>query len=156
MRARAAGTIVNVTSMGGKIYTPLGGWYHGTKFALEGISDCLRLEVRPFGIDVVVIEPGGIEPSGAPSPPTSWKVSATGATPTGPGRRRAMTRSEPCPRSPRPRHRRRHRQGRHRPPAQDPLRDGPGDASPRSSPAGSCQDRAMDALVTMALRSAAR
>jgi NAD(P)-dependent dehydrogenase (short-subunit alcohol dehydrogenase family) len=60
MRAQRSGTIVNITSMGGKIYTPLGGWYHGTKFALEAISDCLRLEVRPFGIDVVVIEPGGI------------------------------------------------------------------------------------------------
>ncbi|MGW8847193.1 oxidoreductase [Streptomyces xiamenensis] len=60
MRAQRAGTIVNITSMGGKIYTPLGGWYHGTKFALEALSDCLRLEAKPFGIDVVVIEPGGI------------------------------------------------------------------------------------------------
>ena len=60
MRAQKSGTIVNITSMGGKIYTPLGGWYHGTKFALEALSDCLRLEVAPFGIDVVVIEPGGI------------------------------------------------------------------------------------------------
>ncbi len=46
--------------MGGKIYTPFGAWYHGTKFALEAVSDCLRLETKPFGIDVVVIEPGGI------------------------------------------------------------------------------------------------
>lgn len=60
MREQGSGTIVNITSMGGKIYTPLGGWYHGTKFALEALSDCLRLEVAPFGIDVVVIEPGGI------------------------------------------------------------------------------------------------
>ncbi|MER7245455.1 oxidoreductase [Kribbella sp. NPDC000426] len=60
MRARRAGRIVNITSMGGKIHTPLGAWYHATKFALEAISDCLRLEVRPFGIDVIVIEPGGI------------------------------------------------------------------------------------------------
>ena len=60
MRAQRRGTIINVTSMGGKIYTPLGGWYHGTKFALEALSDCLRLEVAPFGIDVVIIEPGGI------------------------------------------------------------------------------------------------
>ncbi|MFB8114211.1 oxidoreductase [[Kitasatospora] papulosa] len=60
MRTRQAGTVVNVTSMGGKIYTPLGGWYHGTKFALEALSDCLRLEAKPFGIDVIVIEPGGI------------------------------------------------------------------------------------------------
>ena len=60
MRTRKSGTIVNVTSMGGKLHTPLGGWYHGTKFALEALSDCLRLEVAPFGINVVVIEPGGI------------------------------------------------------------------------------------------------
>lgn len=60
MREQRSGTIINITSMGGKIHTPLGAWYHGTKFALEAISDCLRMEVRPFGIDVVVIEPGGI------------------------------------------------------------------------------------------------
>jgi NAD(P)-dependent dehydrogenase (short-subunit alcohol dehydrogenase family) len=60
MRAQRSGTVVNVSSMGGKIHTPLGGWYHGTKFALEALSDCLRLEVGPFGIDVVVIEPGSI------------------------------------------------------------------------------------------------
>ena len=60
MRAQRSGTIVNVTSMGGKITTPLGAWYHATKFALEALSDCLRMEAAPFGIDVVVIEPGGI------------------------------------------------------------------------------------------------
>ena len=60
MRKLRSGTVVNITSMGGKIHTPLGGWYHGTKFALEALSDCLRVEVAPFGIDVVVIEPGGI------------------------------------------------------------------------------------------------
>ncbi|RKN05994.1 oxidoreductase [Streptomyces radicis] len=60
MRARRDGTIVNITSMGGKVHTPLGGWYHGTKFALEALSDCLRMETKPFGVDVVVIEPGGI------------------------------------------------------------------------------------------------
>jgi len=61
MRERGAGTIVNVSSMGGKIYTPLGAWYHATKHALEGWSDCLRIELAPFGIDVVVVEPGIIE-----------------------------------------------------------------------------------------------
>lgn len=60
MRAQRAGTVVNISSMGGKLHTPLGGWYHATKFALEALSDCLRMEVAPFGIDVVVIEPGGI------------------------------------------------------------------------------------------------
>ncbi|MCM2393858.1 oxidoreductase [Streptomyces albipurpureus] len=60
MRRQGAGRIINVTSMGGKIYTPFGAWYHGTKFAVEGFSDALRTEVKPFGIDVVIIEPGGI------------------------------------------------------------------------------------------------
>lgn len=61
MRDKRAGTIVNITSMGGKIYTLLGAWYHATKHALEGWSDCLRLELAPFGIRVVIVEPGLIE-----------------------------------------------------------------------------------------------
>jgi len=61
MRANRYGKIVNITSMGGKIYTPLGGWYHATKFAVEGLSDCLRFETKQFGIDVIVVEPGVIK-----------------------------------------------------------------------------------------------
>ncbi len=60
MRERRSGRIVNVSSIGGKIHEPLGGWYHSTKFAVEGLSDSLRLELKPFGIDVVVIQPGAI------------------------------------------------------------------------------------------------
>jgi short-subunit dehydrogenase len=60
MRAQRSGTIINITSMGGKIHTPFGAWYHGTKFALEAVSDCLRIETKPFGVNVVIIEPGGI------------------------------------------------------------------------------------------------
>jgi NAD(P)-dependent dehydrogenase (short-subunit alcohol dehydrogenase family) len=60
MRARRSGRVINISSMGGRIYTPFGAWYHATKFALEGFSDSLRMELKPFGIDVVVIEPGGI------------------------------------------------------------------------------------------------
>jgi len=60
MREQKAGKIINISSMGGKMYTPLGAWYHGTKHALEGWSDCLRLELKQFGIDVVIIEPGVI------------------------------------------------------------------------------------------------
>ncbi len=60
MRAKRSGKIINMSSMGGKIYTPLGSWYHATKHAVEGWSDCLRLELSPFNIDVVVIEPGAI------------------------------------------------------------------------------------------------
>ncbi len=61
MRQQGSGRIVNISSMGGKIYTPMGAWYHATKFALEGWSDCLRVELKQFGIDVVVVEPGGIQ-----------------------------------------------------------------------------------------------
>jgi len=60
MRKQKSGKIINIASMGGKVYTPLGSWYHATKHALEGWSDCLRLELRPFNIDVVIIEPGVI------------------------------------------------------------------------------------------------
>lgn len=61
MREKGAGKIINITSMGGKIYTLLGAWYHASKHALEGWSDCLRLELAPFGIDVVIVEPGVIK-----------------------------------------------------------------------------------------------
>jgi NAD(P)-dependent dehydrogenase (short-subunit alcohol dehydrogenase family) len=60
MRAQRSGHVVNISSVGGKIYEPLGGWYHATKFAVEGLSDSLRLELAPFGVHVVVVEPGAI------------------------------------------------------------------------------------------------
>lgn len=58
MRQAKSGTIINTSSMGGKMYTPLGAWYHATKHALEGWSDCLRLELKQFNIHVVIVEPG--------------------------------------------------------------------------------------------------
>jgi short-subunit dehydrogenase len=61
MRKQKSGTIINVSSIGGKIGEPHGSWYHATKFALEGLSDSLRMELKQFGIDVVVIEPGAIK-----------------------------------------------------------------------------------------------
>ena len=61
MRAQKSGKIVNVTSIGGKMWEPFGAWYHATKFAVEGLSDCLRVEVERFGIDVIIIEPGAIQ-----------------------------------------------------------------------------------------------
>ena len=60
MREQASGRIVNISSIGGKYYEPFGAWYHATKFAVEGFSDSLRMELKPFGIDVVLIEPGPI------------------------------------------------------------------------------------------------
>ena len=55
MRAQRSGKIVNVSSIGGEIGEPFGSWYHATKFAVEGLSDSLRMELRQFGIQVVVI-----------------------------------------------------------------------------------------------------
>lgn len=68
MRAQRSGRIINMSSMGGRICEPLGSWYHATKFAVEGMSDALRLELAPFGIHVVLIEPGGMN--------TEWGVIA--------------------------------------------------------------------------------
>jgi NAD(P)-dependent dehydrogenase (short-subunit alcohol dehydrogenase family) len=58
MRERRSGRIVNVSSMGGEIAFPLGAWYHASKHALEAYSDALRQEVKRFGVDVVLIQPG--------------------------------------------------------------------------------------------------
>ncbi len=63
MRAQGWGKVVNVSSMGANFTFPGGGFYHATKYALEAISDALRFEVRGFGIDVVVIQPGVIRTS---------------------------------------------------------------------------------------------
>ncbi len=60
MRERRSGTIINVSSIGGKIGEPHGSWYHATKFAVEGLSDSLRMELKQFGINVVVVQPGAI------------------------------------------------------------------------------------------------
>lgn len=59
MRQAGRGRIVNVSSIGGRIYEPLGSWYHATKFAVEGLSDSLRLELAPHGISVSIIQPSG-------------------------------------------------------------------------------------------------
>ena len=61
MRKQKSGTIINISSVGGKMTSPFGGWYQSSKFAVEGLSDTLRKDVKRFGIDVVVIEPGAIE-----------------------------------------------------------------------------------------------
>ena len=60
MRERRSGRIVNVSSVGGRMTFPLGGAYHATKYAVEAMSDALRMELRGFGVKVSVIEPGYI------------------------------------------------------------------------------------------------
>lgn len=61
MRARESGRIVTIGSMGGRFTFPGGGWYHASKHALEALSDALRFEVAPFGVQVVLVEPGVIK-----------------------------------------------------------------------------------------------
>lgn len=87
MRKANSGKIINTSSMGGRIWTPFGAWYHATKHALEGWSDCLAYELKPFGIDVVVIEPGTIRtPWGTTLHNNLLKFSGSG-----PYKRRART-----------------------------------------------------------------
>jgi NAD(P)-dependent dehydrogenase (short-subunit alcohol dehydrogenase family) len=82
MRRQGRGRILNVSSMGGRITLPGGAFYHASKYAVEALSDALRMEVAQFGIDVVLIEPGPVK--------TPWNdvaagsLSAAAAAPAGP------------------------------------------------------------------------
>lgn len=60
MRAQKSGLIVNISSIGGRVTTYFGGWYHASKYAVEALSDATRMEVGQFGINVSIIEPAGI------------------------------------------------------------------------------------------------
>jgi short-subunit dehydrogenase len=60
MRSQRSGKIINITSMGGRISIPLSAFYHGSKFALEGVSESLQYELESFGIKVILIEPGAV------------------------------------------------------------------------------------------------
>ncbi|MBQ3765764.1 MAG: oxidoreductase [Bacteroidales bacterium] len=68
MRKQGSGRIVNISSVAGKAVLYFGGWYHVSKYSVEALSDALRMEVKPFGIDVSLIEPGGIK--------TDWGIIA--------------------------------------------------------------------------------
>ena len=68
MRRQKSGRIVNTSSIAGKMVFYMGGWYNVTKYSVEAFSDALRMEMRPFGIDVVMIEPGAIK--------TDWGIIA--------------------------------------------------------------------------------
>lgn len=79
MRENKFGKIVNISSIGGKIVTPFGGWYQSTKFAVEAISDAMRMEVKQFGIDVIIIEPGGVKTEwGEIAESTIFEISGNG------------------------------------------------------------------------------
>jgi NAD(P)-dependent dehydrogenase (short-subunit alcohol dehydrogenase family) len=60
-RARASGTIINITSIGGRMAFPFGSLYNGSKFAVEGISEALQYELAPLGVSVKIVEPGAID-----------------------------------------------------------------------------------------------
>ena len=70
MRKQKTGRIINITSIAEKVLTPFGGWYHATKFAVECLSDCMRMELKDKGIKVILVEPGGIK--------TDWGVNSRG------------------------------------------------------------------------------
>jgi short-subunit dehydrogenase len=61
MRQQQSGKIINISSVAGRIPSPFAAWYHASKHALEALSDSLRLELKPFGIQVVVIQPGSVK-----------------------------------------------------------------------------------------------
>lgn len=81
MRAAGSGRIINVGSMGGRLTFPVGGYYHASKYAVEALTDALRFEVTPFGVKVVLIEPGLIRTEFGSTAGTSL---AGSAAPTGP------------------------------------------------------------------------
>ena len=87
MRAQRGGRIVNLSSMGGRLVFPGGGFYHATKYAVEAISDALRFEVKGFGVDVMLVEPGLIRTAFGRRRP------AASARPRGDGRLRAVQRA---------------------------------------------------------------
>jgi len=68
MRQQGRGLIVNTSSIAGKLVLPYGAWYHVSKYSVEALSDALRIELKPFGIDVAMIEPGGVK--------TDWGIIA--------------------------------------------------------------------------------
>ena len=63
MRAQGGGRIVNVASMAGHFCEPRGGWYHASKYSVVALSECMRMEVKPFGVKVMLVEPGMIRSS---------------------------------------------------------------------------------------------
>lgn len=68
MRKRGGGRIINVTSVAGRVYSPLSAWYCASKYALEGLTDCLRLELKQFNIKTILVEPSPIK--------TAWSATA--------------------------------------------------------------------------------
>ena len=159
MRAQRSGYVINISSMGGKFGEPLGSWYHATKYAVEGLSDSIRPELAPFGIHVVVIEPGAIR--------TEWgQIAADNLLATsgnGPYAEQAaadrqgarLQQRQPGPGVVTGGGRRRHRQGGHRAPTQDPVRHRDGRQADGDRVAF-LPDRAKDRMMVLVYKTAAR
>ena len=80
MREQGSGRIVNTSSIAGKMVFYMGGWYNVTKYSVEALSDALRIEVKPFGIDVVKIEPGAIKTDWGPIAARHLRESSAGTS----------------------------------------------------------------------------
>ena len=78
MRNQGRGRIINTSSIAGKMAFYMGGWYNVTKYSVEAFSDALRMEMKPFGIDVVMIEPGAIKTDWGPIAAMHLKESSAG------------------------------------------------------------------------------
>ncbi len=91
MRKQGCGRIINVASVAGKANLYFGGWYHVSKFAVEAFSDALRIELKPFGIDVSIIEPGAIKTDWGPIAADHLEESSRGTAYEEPALREAAT-----------------------------------------------------------------
>ena len=78
MRKQGSGRIINTSSIAGKMVIYMGGWYNVTKYSVEAFSDALRMEVKPFGIEVVKIQPGAIKTEWGPIAARHLKASSEG------------------------------------------------------------------------------
>ena len=78
MRKQGSGRIINTSSIAGKMVFYMGGWYNVTKYSVEAFSDALRMEMQPYGIDVVMIEPGAIKTDWGPIAAKHLKESSSG------------------------------------------------------------------------------
>ncbi len=92
MRRFRRGRIINVSSIAGQVSEPFGGWYHASKHAVEGLTDCLRQEVRGFGVEVVLVEPGPVQTDWNPIAAASLENASRGTAYEKPARatRRAL------------------------------------------------------------------
>ncbi len=150
MREQQSGRIINISSVGGKFYEPLGAWYHATKFAVEGFSDSLRLELAPYGIRVVIVEPGPIRTEWNELARAHLRLEQRRYAVRAPGRGRARPdggRRRPDDERPR-RGRAQDRPGGHGAAAAHAATRSVAAPGPWSPPGGCCRTARMDAVIS--------